>query len=268
MLSLVCHISCLPNPEPQPRVEAPAPPAAGSDVPRSGDRRIKTSMLDALSDHPTALSEMADEYGWQRWSSQIGDPVGLVRDLWTSCESREGPRRSLVAGKVRRPVPVPHVQLTCVVHHVADPSSGTCWGCAFRSFSGACGSDWRPTVGRPCPLAGSLSADVLGELPAEEGEGGRPAAIARVEIVPLVKVRRRRAVRSHRSTRLLLRAFLSPRGCDIWCSAATRRNDVPRSAGTVEVVHVTPVSLEGARVLRLTMYDFVLSWPRRRMLVA
>lgn len=50
--------------------------------------------------------------------------------------------------------------------------------------------------------------EVLGELPAEEGEAGRPAAIARVEVVLLSKVQRRRAVRSHWSTLLLVLALL------------------------------------------------------------
>ena len=57
-------------------------------------------------------------------------------------------------------------------------------------------------------------AEVLGELPAEEGEDGRPAAIAGVDVVALLKVRRRLAVRSHRSSLLLLLASL-PAGCDV-----------------------------------------------------
>lgn len=112
-------------------------------------------MLCAVAGQLAAPSGMTDECGWQPWSSQLGDPVGLVRDLWSSFESWVGPRCSLVVGKMRRPVPVPHVQRTR-----GGASRGRRFvGVLLRdahsaSSSGACA----PTGARPwagsCPPAG------------------------------------------------------------------------------------------------------------------
>lgn len=119
-----------------------------------------------------------------------------------------GPRRSLVAGKVRRPIPVPHVHLTRGGASRAGPLVGELLRDAHSaSSSGARGLTGARTAGL-CTPAESVLVAVLGELPAEEGEAGRPAAIARVEVVLLSKVQRRRAVRSHWSTLLLLLALL------------------------------------------------------------
>lgn len=106
-------------------------------------------------------------------------------------------------------------------------------------------ADWRLSVGRLMSAGGS--AEVLGELPAGEGEDGLPAAIACVEGAPLLAVLAR-AVRPRQSTPLLLRA-LALTGGDVRCTAAIRRSDVSKCVGTAEVVLVTPVSLEGACVL-------------------
>ena len=48
-------------------------------------------------------------------------------------------------------------------------------------------ADWRPTVGRLMCTGGSALAEMLGELPAEEGEDGRPVAIACVEGAPVLE---------------------------------------------------------------------------------
>ncbi len=92
---------------------------------------------------------------------------------------------------------------------------------------------------------GSVLAEVLGQLPAGEGEDGLPAAIACVEVVPFFEVLARCGAFTLERPVLLLRA---PPGGEVPCTAPILRNDVSKCAGTADVVLVTPVSLEGAGV--------------------
>jgi hypothetical protein len=129
---------------------------------------------------------MTDECGWQRWTSQVGDSVGLVRDLWPSFQSRIGPEAVLGCMENASPRPTGSTDSRwCITWRTRWAPAARC---AFRQFLMCLQADWRPTVGRFMSTGGSVLVEVVGELPAEEGGDGRPAAIARVEGAPLLEV--------------------------------------------------------------------------------
>ncbi|CAH0171747.1 hypothetical protein SRABI02_01259 [Plantibacter cousiniae] len=227
----------------QSRAAEPAPPLTGGDAPCSGDLHTQTSMLDAVAGQLPAPSEMTDECGWQRWTSQVGDPVGLVRHLWPSIESRVGPKRSLVAGRMRRPVPVPHVQLTRGGASRGGPVVGELLRDAHSASSlCACGPNGaRPSAGSCAPAGRRWLRCWVSCRPKKERMVG--LLLSRASKAPRSWRLWCRAVRSRRSP--CCYSERSPRrGCDARCTAATRRNDVSKCAGAAEVVLVTPVSLE------------------------
>lgn len=157
-------------------------------------------LLCAVAGQLAAFSEMMDECGWQRWTSQVGDPVGLVRDLWSSFEPRVGPRLSLVAGKMHRPVPVPHVQRTRGGASRGGPVVGDLLRDAdFASSSGACGPTGALPLAGSCPPSGRCCLRCW-VICRPEKQRMICLPLSRASRAPCSRRFWRGAVRSHRST--------------------------------------------------------------------